>query len=608
MGLVALAALLFWAAQTLAANPQPPRLVVVLYPEANDGSPGTILADQGIRATFAAGSQEPIEIYNEFLDVSRLPGADYQQELAGVLRRKYSGRSVDLVIAGLGSGLNFALQHRDEIFPEVPIVFLAVDRKEIESRQLPADVIGQPIKMDLSASLELALDLHPQTEHIFVVAGQSKFDSFWESKAKAAFDHHAGQMEIVYLTGLPLAELQTAVERLPGRSLIYYLHVFEDREGRVYIPAEVLFQISTRANAPIYSHVDSYLGRGIVGGRVFSFQAAGREAAQLGLRILSGEKAASIGIQPSSESSNIFDWRQLQRWDISEARLPAGSEVRYRELSPWERNRWRVAGVVAVCALQTVLIAALLAQRLRRTRAESELHKSQEELRQLTAQILGTQEAERRRIARELHDDFGQSLALLSVELDIHRQRPPASREDSDARLEAMSTRVKSLSSSIHDLSHQLHPLKLEQLGLIAAIRGLCKELNQNQGLKIEFTHDGMPAMVPPAVALCLYRIAQEALRNVVKHSGVACATVTLRGDQSTLCLEVCDAGSGFDCAQVAGQGGLGLVSMRERLRLVDGELLIDSQIAAGTRLNARVPLCASAAADVESSPNVAHR
>ena len=122
----------------------------MLYPEANDGSPGTILADQGIRTTFAAGSQEPIEIYNEFLDVSRLPGADYQQELAGVLRRKYSGRKVDLVIAGLGSGLNFALEHRDEIFPDVPIVFLAVDRKEIESRQLPADVIGHPITMDLA--------------------------------------------------------------------------------------------------------------------------------------------------------------------------------------------------------------------------------------------------------------------------------------------------------------------------------------------------------------------------------------------------------------------------------------------------------------------------
>jgi len=171
-----------------------------------------------------------------------------------------------------------------------------------------------------------------------------------------------------------------------------------------------------------------------------------------------------------------------------------------------------------------------------------------------------------------------------------------------------MSSRVKSLSTSIHDLSHQLHPLKLEQLGLVAAIRGLCKELNQNQGLKIEFTQEGVPATISPDAALCLYRVAQEAVRNVIKHSGAAAATVKLRGGPNTLCLEVSDAGSGFDGAHVPGQGGLGLVSMRERLRQVGGELLIDSQIGAGTRLTACLPLSASAIADVESNLHVAQR
>ena len=145
-----------------------------------------------------------------------------------------------------------------------------------------------------------------------------------------------------------------------------------------------------------------------------------------------------------------------------------------------------------------------------RRRSENELHESREELRQLAGQILSAQETERRRIARELHDDFGQDLALLSVELDLLRQRPPATASDARARMEAMSARVKELSSSIHDLSHQLHPMKLEQLGLVAAIRGLCKELSQSQGLRIEFTPAELPLAIPPDVALCLYRIAQE--------------------------------------------------------------------------------------------------
>src|SRR5262249_58262524 len=120
----------------------------------------------------------------------------------------------------------------------------------------------------------------------------------------------------------------------------------------------------------------------------------------------------------------------------------------------------------------------------------------------------------------ELHDDLNQSLSLLSVELDLFGQKPPESAAQFDGRLEALLARVKQLSSSVHDLSHQLHPSKLEQLGLVAAVRGLCKELTQSHGLPIEFTHHEVPEAIPEDTALCLYRIVQEALGNVLKHSG----------------------------------------------------------------------------------------
>jgi signal transduction histidine kinase len=161
-----------------------------------------------------------------------------------------------------------------------------------------------------------------------------------------------------------------------------------------------------------------------------------------------------------------------------------------------------------------------------------------------------------------------------------------------------LSARVKELSSSVHDLSHQLHPSKLEQLGLMAAVGGLCRELKQHHGLEVTFTHFAVPEGTPAATALCLYRIVQEALRNVIKHSGTHHAAVEFTGMPDGIRLRVSDEGAGFDLASAHGNGGLGLVSMRERLHLVGGEIAIDSRPAGGTRIDVRVPAPAGSRAE----------
>jgi len=229
------------------------------------------------------------------------------------------------------------------------------------------------------------------------------------------------------------------------------------------------------------------------------------------------------------------------------------------------------------------------------------LHESRVALQELAGKLLGTQETERRRIARELHDDLGQGLALLSVELDLLQQKLPETAYQLRPGMEAMSEQVKELSTSIHDLSHQLHPMKLEQLGLVAAVRSLCAELAQAHGVNIEFSHDDLPAGVPQETAICLYRIAQEALRNVIKHSGARHADVKLRHIENTVCLAVRDDGKGFDPIATFSQDGLGLASMRERVRLVSGEFSADSQPGGGTRIDIRVPLVRHGTGTVES-------
>jgi PAS domain S-box-containing protein len=160
------------------------------------------------------------------------------------------------------------------------------------------------------------------------------------------------------------------VADLPDRSIIQYLHVFEDGAGKTFIPAEVLEVLAAAANAPIYGHLDSYVGHGIVGGRVASFERLGRSAASLGLRILAGERPEDISAQEVSANVDMFDWRQLRRWGVSEASLPPGSDVRHRAPGLWHLYRWHIIGAVSVFALQTGLIVALLSQRVNRRRAD----------------------------------------------------------------------------------------------------------------------------------------------------------------------------------------------------------------------------------------------
>ena len=277
---------------------------------------------------------------------------------------------------------------------------------------------------------------------------------------------------------------------------------------------------------------------------------------------------------------------------------PQNDDVPHKEPSFWDVYRWHVSGVISLCVLQALLILGLLVQRANRRRAEEGLRESQRQLRLLTGRLLRAQETERRRIARELHDDLNQGLALLSVEMDLLRQRPPASAAQLGGRLQELSARAKQLSSSVHDLSHQLHPSTLGQLGLVAAVRGLCKELAQGHCLPIAFTHHRVPDALPEDTALCLYRIVQEALRNVIKHSGARHVEVELVGSAGAIGLRVADDGIGFEPRSADGKGRLGLVSMRERLRLVGGEIAIDSRPSGGTRIDVHVPLSATGPAE----------
>jgi signal transduction histidine kinase len=211
---------------------------------------------------------------------------------------------------------------------------------------------------------------------------------------------------------------------------------------------------------------------------------------------------------------------------------------------------------------------------------------------ELLRRLVRAQESERRRIARELHDDFTQRLAVLAIEAGTLEQSSGCPGDVRD-RARGMREQLVALSDSVHSLSHHLHPSILDDLGLVDALRAECLSLDQRDGVIVKFDTYHVPADLSREVTLCVYRIAQEALRNVARHAQSPQAWVRLVAAGQQLVLSVRDCGVGFDAGR-RGKSGIGLANMRERARLIHGRVTIRSRRGKGTKITLRVPLSES--------------
>jgi PAS domain S-box-containing protein len=429
---------------------------------------------------------------------------------------------------------------------------------------------------------------------------------------------------------------------------------------------------------------------------------------------LSGQRPEDIPVVHNSGVRVRVDWRQLQRW-ISQAALPPGSQVLFRQPTVWQRYEKLILGGITLVVLQAILIIMLLWQRSKKQESEANLRESeerfclvgnaapvliwmsgpdkmctyfnkpwleftgrtleeelgngwaervhpedfhsclatytnsfdqrqsfkmqyrlqrhdgeyrwlfdigvprfkpdksfagyigsctdvteqrlaQEALGRLGGKLLDAQERERSRIARELHDDICQRLAILGLEIE-HAMRDSGLTTAQADRMREVWRHCSEITGDVQALSHELHSSLLDHLGLIAATKTLCKEFAQQQGVVVEFVPTDMPPSWPRDVSLCLFRVEQEALHNAAKHSGATLFEVRMRGANGGIELEVRDGGVGFDIKNVRDDGGLGLISMQERVHLVKGTLAIDSQTNRGTTIRATVPLVTPAGA-----------
>jgi signal transduction histidine kinase len=443
------------------------------------------------------------------------------------------------------------------------------------------------MRIEPTKTLDAALKLLPQTIQVFVVGGASDFDHGVEAITREALQSRSASVEITYLTDLDMTVLLERLRHLPARSIVLFTSFFRDLKGNQFVNASTALPlVADAANAPVFGMSDTYLGRGIVGGYVISQAEQGRIAADIVSQIFAGKLAKDIPITTAS-SYYMFDWRQLQRWKLNVARLPAGSVVMNREPTLWDRAKWLLLTGALVIVMLTSFLTYLLYSRAQLGRARSEQVK-------LSGKLITAQEDERSRLAAELHDDFSQRLALLSLGIETTAELVPEASEEAKQQLNDLLNAASELGADIHTLSHRLHPMTLERLGLVPGISAFCKEFTAQQRIKVAFSHSGAIASVPSGIALSLFRIVQECLRNVAKHSGASEAQVTLTQQHQHLLLSISDDGAGFDPDEERCRQGLGLFSMDERARLIGARFELHAAPGKGTHIEVWTPLPAA--------------
>jgi signal transduction histidine kinase len=554
--------------------------VLVLHLGA-ESFPANPLIDQGIHDAFVAHPEIPISYYAEYLESDLITSPDLNPAFKDYLRRKFAGIRMDIVIANTDPVLRFALAYRAELFPDAPIVFWGLQVPDDATRKAGAGITGIQIGVNYADTLKFALALQPELRRVFVVANNP--DSSVTAAARALLGQVPG-VTLTYIDATTVRDLEKAVRAIPAGTALFYLWHAQFQPGEVIYTDEVGRRVARVSPVPVYGASELLFGNGLVGGVIRSSQETGARVGELALRVLGGTRPQDIPFQ-LARVSGIVDWRELQRWNIPTSRLPSGTEVRFRETTIWERYRAYILGTIVAFAAQAILIGALLIQRQRQKRADAALRSSYARVRELGARLLIAQDDERSRIARELHDDVGQRLAVLIVDLTLLGRSVDG--EGQSLVSQALSS-ADAIGRDIHDLSHRLHPARVRLIGLAPAIAGLQAELSR-PGLKILFTHEGIPPGLPAEATVALYRVAQEGLQNALKHSKARTITIDLKGTAGELTLTIADDGVGFDQEQTVSTG-LGLTSMQERVDALGGTVAICSRIGAGTTLSIRVP------------------
>ena len=336
--------------------------------------------EQAIRSEISRQWRKPVDFLDHSLVNARQDDEDSEAAFVEYLRALYASRPVDLIVAIGAPAANFVQRNRRRLFPATPMVFTAVEQRRVQYEKLTENDTVVAVAHDFPAAFENILRVLPFTKAIAIINGASPNEKFWLEEMRRELAPLAGRVELRWYDERSFEDILIAAARLPPHSAIFWHLMNVDAAGVAHETNEALNKLSSSANGPIFSYDGSFFGEAIVGGPMHSVLELSRIAAAVAIRILNGGKAGDIKTVPTGFAAPIFDWRQMQRWGISEGNLPANSTVYFREPTAWDRYSLQIAFITAVILIQAGLIAILLNEHRRRQAAEIQARQRMDEL------------------------------------------------------------------------------------------------------------------------------------------------------------------------------------------------------------------------------------
>ena len=398
---------IFLLAMLGAATAEPKR-VLMLHSFGRDFKPWSEYA-RAIRAELDRQSPWPLEIAEHSLMTARSGDENPEAPFVEYLRALHAKRPLDLIVSLGAPAVAFVQRHRQQLFTTTPMVFTAVEQRRVQHSILTPNDTVVAIAQNYPAIIKNILRVLPDTKTVAVVTGNSPNERFWLEVLRKEFAPFADRLSFIWYNDRSFADILKHAAALPPHSAIFWHQMNVDAAGVVHEGDKGLPTLYAVANAPIFSFTDAFFGGEVVGGPMNSVVEASRLTVAVAVRILGGEKAGDIKTPPIGFATPKFDWRQMQRWGISERRLLPGSEIHFRDPTTWEQYRAQILLVCAVVLVQSALISWLLYERRKRHRSEAAAH-------ELGGRLINAHEEERARLARELHDDVTQRLAALAID------------------------------------------------------------------------------------------------------------------------------------------------------------------------------------------------
>ena len=333
-----------------------------------------------LRSEMSRQSKVPIDFLDHSLLTARVDDDKALAPFVDYLQALYAEKAPDLIVALGAPAAEFVQRYRARLFPNTPMLFTAVEARRVQYDKLTENDTVAAVAHDFPAAIETILQVLPGTKVIAVVNGASPNEVLWQGVLERELAPLSGRVELRWYNRLSFEEILKDAANLPPHSAIFWHLMSVDAAGVAHEANTALHRLSSAANAPIFSYLDGFFDGSIVGGSMHSVQEGMTIAAAAAIRILNGEKVSDVKVPPTQFKPPRFDWRQMQRFGISDSNLPPGSTIYFREPTLWERYSWQIALIAAVILLQTGLISALLREHRRRRLAEVQSRQRMAEL------------------------------------------------------------------------------------------------------------------------------------------------------------------------------------------------------------------------------------